>query len=118
MTDSRPAPQPDPKCVDCRESASGVCTMHNGSDPAPQPEHREALRERAAFLADLAARAVTEPRLFHEDAGRQHDLGVALADVRRVLGTPDSPREGHEPCDAKCACYWRGWEDGYEDGRP
>jgi hypothetical protein len=47
------------------------------------------VRERAAFLADLAARAVTEPRLFHESADRQHDLGVAIADVRRALASSD-----------------------------
>lgn len=69
------------------------------------------LRERAAFLADLTARAVTEPRRFHESADLQHDLGIAIADVRRALAVAQVPaQEHHQDCSLddlhRGRCVW------------
>lgn len=67
------------------------------------------LRQRAAFLADRAAHAVTEPRRFHESADEQHDLSVAIADVRAALGTTPEPLDGWELCSDPESCVDMHW---------
>jgi hypothetical protein len=56
-------------------------------DAARSHPDEAGLRAAAERLANRAAGAVTEPRLFHEEADRQHMVSEAVAEVRRALST-------------------------------
>jgi hypothetical protein len=85
-----------------REYAASLAPLVIESGFLDQPAPPDtALREAARKLADEAARAVAEPRRFHENEDdRQQQLGSLVALVRMALATaptPPVPNNDHMP---------------------
>jgi len=63
------------------------------TQPVSESPGDSGVEDAARSLADEAARAVCEPRLFHENEGnRQQKLGGATAEVRRLTQTSEEPK--------------------------
>lgn len=72
-------------CPDCRESASGVCTMHNGSTTAPD-ERQAGLRSAVEDVLTTLERVVTDSESQHPGGWGPDVTTVAdLRDCQAVL---------------------------------